>query len=174
MRLCFLLVLFGMSTISWGQKKEAAVWRYGKRNGLDFNQQPVNIYRTKSDFQSGSASICDSNGRLQFSFNGGFFYDKNDRVVVNLYALELSGIPFGGFDALMIIPFQGNPYQFHVFSVREGPLPPTLYRMIFDMRRNNGLGGWAPAGKQQQLEATDAAWWGLGPAAYGIATCGRP
>lgn len=145
MRLCFLLVLFGMSTISWGQKKQAAIWRYGRFNGIDFNKQPVDIYRTKSDYQTGSASVCDSNGRLQFSFDGLIFFDHKDSILVNLSPLEFSGIPYGGYDASLIIPFQANPYQFHVFSLRDGPLPPTLYRMVFDMRLNSGLGGWDTA-----------------------------
>jgi len=142
-RVVFIFILsFALPIFGIGQKKEAAIWRYGRFNGLDFNKQPVDIYTTKSGFSTGSASICDSNGRLQFSFNGSFFYDRKDSIVVNLVPLQFQGIPGGGFDADLIIPFQANSYQFHVFSVRDGPFPPTLYRMVFDMRRNRGLGGW--------------------------------
>jgi len=124
------------------QKKQAAFWRYSINNGFNFNIYPASIYRTKSEFISGAASVCDSNGTLQFSFNGSLFYDNKDSVIANLVPLEFSGIPYGGYDAMLIVPFQSNSFQYHVFSMRDGPFPPNLFRMVFDMRRNKGLGGW--------------------------------
>ena len=144
MRLWFLLVLFGMSSFSWGQRKQAAVWVFGQEIKLDFNEIPVKFSRLPfGDGKQGIASICDSNGVLQFFANGYDIRNQKSQLIVR-FQQQFPQYGGGSFGCNVIVPYQSNPSLYQYFSIR-GPFGNlgrfSIYRFLIDMRLNNGLGG---------------------------------
>ncbi|HOX81375.1 MAG TPA: hypothetical protein PLF20_10025, partial [Bacteroidales bacterium] len=127
-----------------GQKKQAAVWIYGDYNKLDFNFSPMKVSRTNASGWVGAASICDSNGVLQFFANGTSIINWQSLQLVN-FEQQYPQYGPGYYGCNIIIPFQSNPNLYQYFSVR-GPLGNParyrLFRFIVDMRLNGGSGGF--------------------------------
>lgn len=135
----FLTILtFCLSLQAYPQQKQAAVWCYGTQNKINFNYNPVNFSYNGFWFSSGVASISDSAGNYLFSFNGDNFFDKNDYPIVNMIPIFSFLSNLSGAD--LIIPFQNDKSRFHVLSIRRENNN-KLYRFVFDLHRNGGLGG---------------------------------
>lgn len=117
----FLIVLFLFHTVIsvMAQNRQAAIWRYGRLVEMDFNRNPVKIKTPVwSDGSFGMATICDSNGVLQFLANGFSIRDRTDSLMIDISATY----PFSGsgqWGCNIIIPFQNNPYKYHYFNIRD-------------------------------------------------------
>lgn len=77
----YLLILLFIPTISIAQK-EAAVWYFGEKAGLDFNSgSPVSITDGKIVTNEGCASISDKNGNILFYTDGTLVYNKLHQIM---------------------------------------------------------------------------------------------
>ena len=71
MKRYFFIFSFLISTFYCFAQKQANIWYFGNRAGLDFNQippQPLNNSNLNS--VEGTSSIADNNGKLLFYTNG--------------------------------------------------------------------------------------------------------
>ncbi len=120
MNRCLCLLLFFISFAAHGQK-QANIWYFGQQCGLDFsNGAPVSITggQTGTDAgfsytQEGTASICDSAGRLLFYTGGHTIWNRNHGVMPNGSNL------YGGTSSTqssLIIPKPGSDSLFYVFT----------------------------------------------------------
>ena len=64
------ILLFFINTICYSQK-EANIWYFGDKAGLDFNSgSPVVLTDSEMTTNEGCATISDNNGNLLFYTNG--------------------------------------------------------------------------------------------------------
>ena len=133
----YLLILLFIPTISIAQK-EAAVWYFGEKAGLDFNSgSPVSITDGKIVTNEGCASISDKNGTILFYTDGTLVYNKLHKVMPNGSGL------FGhnsSTQSAIIVPKPNNPYIYYIFTVDQ-PLPDNVDDNLLNDQDppNNGL-----------------------------------
>ncbi len=147
--LLFIVIL--ISTTSFAQK-EAAIWYFGEKAGLDFNSgSPVSITNGKIITNEGCASISDKNGNVLFYTDGSIVYNKSHQAMPN--GNGLLGHKSSTQSAI-IVPKPNNPYVYYIFTVDQ-PLPDNVddntlndedppnnglnYSEV-DLRLDNGLG----------------------------------
>lgn len=146
-----LLVMIFFFGNSFAQK-EAAVWYFGDKAGLDFNSgTPVGLLNGKLITREGCASISDKNGNILFYTDGSTVYNKLHQIMPNGTGL-LGHV--SSTQSAIIIPKPNNPYIYYIFTVDEpleenaddNPLNDQdapnngLHYSQVDLRLNNGLG----------------------------------
>ncbi|WP_296682881.1 T9SS type B sorting domain-containing protein [Flavobacterium sp.] len=146
-----LLVTILIYNTSFSQK-EAAIWYFGEKAGLDFNSgSPVSITNGKIITNEGCASISDKNGNILFYTDGSVVYNKLHQIMPN--GSGLLGHKSSTQSAI-IVPKPNNPYVYYIFTVDQ-PLPDNVddnllndedppnnglnYSQV-DLRLDNGLG----------------------------------
>jgi hypothetical protein len=80
-----LCLLFGISLflphIVWGQK-EATIWYFGNKAGLDFNFSPPKaISNPNMNTSEGCSSISDRSGNILFYTDGKTVWNKLDTIM---------------------------------------------------------------------------------------------
>ncbi len=146
-----LLIAILAATTSFAQK-EAAIWYFGEKAGLDFNSgSPVSITNGKIITNEGCASISDKNGNILFYTDGSNVYNKSHQAMPN--GNGLLGHKSSTQSAI-IVPKPNNPYVYYIFTVDQ-PLPDNVDDNLLndedppnnglnysevDLRLDNGLG----------------------------------
>ncbi len=146
-----LLIAILAATTSFAQK-EAAIWYFGEKAGLDFNSgSPVSITNGKIITNEGCASISDKNGNILFYTDGSIVYNKSHQAMPN--GNGLLGHKSSTQSAI-IVPKPNNPYVYYIFTVDQ-PLPDNVDDNLLndedppnnglnysevDLRLDNGLG----------------------------------
>jgi len=133
-------------------QKEAAIWYFGGRAGLDFNTgSPVALTNGNLITKEGCATISDKGGNLLFYTDGSLVFNKNHQIMPNGYGLLGHN---SSTQSAIIVPKPNNPYIYYIFTVDQ-PLPANAdddtsndidppnnglnYSQV-DLRLNNGLG----------------------------------
>ena len=130
------LVLF--TTCAFAQK-EANIWYFGNKAGLDFNHSPPKaLTNSAMDAREGCASIADANGNLLFYTNGVVIWDKTHRVMKNGKSLKGH---FSSVQSAVILPKPGSATNYYVFTVdgKTGKRQGGYYNEV-DMSKNGGKG----------------------------------
>jgi len=132
--LIILSLLF--STFLIAQQKEANVWVFGKKTGLDFNHDPPIPFNDNEILtQEGCASIADANGNLLFYTDGVKIWNRLNEVMEDGLNGHNSSTQSG-----IIVPIPETPDIYYVFTVPYSGGPEGLQYSIVDMTGNNGLG----------------------------------
>ncbi len=131
---CFLLFTF------WGfAQKQANIWYFGTRVGLDFNQTPPKALNNGiANSEEGSATISDHNGKLLFYTNGGFIANRKHGLMKNGGGLlgDLSST-----DNAVIVPSPGNDSIYYLFTIgSQSQFNKGLRYNIINMRGDAGFG----------------------------------
>ncbi len=149
--MCLRIILLSLS-LAWGTATSAQyvnVWAFGNNAGVDFNTNPPTAITTAISTSEGSASICDSNGRLLFYTDGTSVWDRNNQLMPNGQDLPGVGlnITASTSQGALIVPMPGSPDKYYIFSLgnlvaflESSPHFGRLYYSIVDMQLNNGLG----------------------------------
>jgi hypothetical protein len=127
-------------------QKEANVWHFGTRAGLDFNggAPAVAFGSTMAQFE-GVASIADrSTGQLLFYTSGITVYDANHDTMPN--GKNLFGNP-SSTQSSIIVPKPGAPDNYYIFTVDDIAGPDGLRYSEVDMTLNSGMGDVIPGQK---------------------------
>ncbi|CAN5239175.1 hypothetical protein BH23BAC1_BH23BAC1_47400 [soil metagenome] len=118
-------------------QKEANVWYFGRKAGLDFNTgSPVPIHDGEIWAYEGVSTIADNEGQLLFYSDGIRVWNKNhqvmnpDQLLMGHASSTQSGV---------IVP-QPNSQLYYIFTVDAEGGPNGLRYSIVDISRNNGLG----------------------------------
>lgn len=121
--------------------KQAAIWYFGNKAGLDFNQSPpVPLYDTEMNISEGCASIADANGRLLFYTDGLNVWNNKHQLMPN--GTGLLGNTSSSQSAL-IVPHPSNPILYYIFTVDAADLVGVAdgFRYsIVDLSLDNGYG----------------------------------
>lgn len=120
-------------------QKEANIWYFGNKAGIDFNTSPPTAL---SDGQmntlEGCASIADKNGELLFYTDGSYIWNRDHKIMPNgtgLYGNNSSA------QSSMIVALPGSNQIYYVFTA-DGGSGRSLgyYYSIVDMSLNSGKG----------------------------------
>ena len=139
-----ILILFLFLVFELSAQKEANIWYFGNRAGIDFNYNPPKaLLNSKMVSKEGCSSVSDSNGNLLFYTNGVNVWNKNHDIMENGSGL------FGSTNSVqsaLVVKQPGNNcyYVFTTDSINATPykdLPNRgLFYSIVDMSKQNGIG----------------------------------
>ena len=139
MRKPVIILLFLFTLLpSLKAQKEANIWYFGNKAGLDFNSgSPVPLTNGAMFQYEGCATISDSNGNLLFYTNGQGVWNKYHQQMENGFGL------MGGqssTQSAVIVKVPENDYLYYIFTVPEEIGEDGLRYSIVDMTQDNGLG----------------------------------
>ena len=139
------LLLF-WCTICFSQKRNA-VWCFGHYSAIDFNLQPPNPDSSIAISRGSCASICDSNGGLQFyvaadtvalyasTMNGGKVYNNTHQLMQGGDSL----VTLAWYNEQIVIPKPNSQNLYYVFTIGVTNSF-GFYYSIVDLSLNGGLG----------------------------------
>lgn len=125
-------------------QKEANNWLFGSRAGINFNSNPpLPILNGKTIGYTGSASISDANGNLQFYYSSGIF--NSDTIFNRNHQPMPNGYGFSNFQHSnsLIIPWPGQLKYYLFTGITEFTATRINYLngySVIDMTLNNGMG----------------------------------
>ena len=120
-------------------QKQANIWYFGNKAGLDFNYVPPQVLANgKASSVEGCSSIADNNGNLLFYTNGRVIMNRQHLLMLNGGSLQGD---VSSTNNTLIIPFPGHDSMYYVFTTGAA-LQETheLRYNIVDMRNDGGLG----------------------------------
>jgi len=150
-RLIHCIILLVCFAINCNGQKEAYVWYFSSRLGLDFNQTPPQIlfdgqitFGQRSEICESASSISDKNGNLLFYTDGVTVWTSSHAVMPNGTGL----LGHCTTTQTLIVPVPDNHTIFYVFSASpQGDFkddylisPKGFYYSVIDMSLNNGMG----------------------------------
>jgi len=132
-----LALLFFLSFASNAQK-EASIWYFGERAGLDFSSGvPVALEDGQLNTQEGCATISDASGNLLFYTDGSRIWDQNHQIMPN--GTGLLG-DYSSTQSAIIVPKPDTPDIYYVFTVAKEGEPSGINYSEVNMNLNGGLG----------------------------------
>ena len=137
---------------SYSQGKEANIWYFGVKAGVDFNSgsPPTALLNSQMWLLdvAGCASIADSNGNLLFYSDGITIWNKNHSPMQN-------GQDMGQWSTqgAMIVPQPGSNHLYYFFNFRWDDFNYDFQYSVIDMNLHNGNGGVVPTQKNIRLFA---------------------
>jgi gliding motility-associated-like protein len=132
----FFLVFLLLFTNFIFSQKEANIWYFGGKAGLDFNSGiPVPLLDGQMDTFEGCATISDKNGDLLFYTDGSAIWNKNHEYMPNSFGLLGNT---SSTNSAIIVPKIGHPNSYYIFTV--GTFTAGLNYSEVDMNLNSGLG----------------------------------
>jgi gliding motility-associated-like protein len=131
-----ILYLFSLSVAV--AQKEASIWYFGSRAGVDFSSgSPVVLTDGALITEEGCASIADANGRLLFYTDGRQVYNKQKVLMKNGTGLNGS---VSSTQSAVIIKSPGSDSIYYIFTVGAERQETGLCYSIVSLNRDNGLG----------------------------------
>jgi hypothetical protein len=135
------LLLVGYTLVPLPQalaQKQANIWYFGNRAGLDFNSGvPVALTNGAMDAFEGTASMADENGQLLLYTDGSTVWNKQHQVMRN--GTGLMGHANSA-QACLIIPNPGNKNLYYIFTTDANGGPNGLRYSTVDLTKEGGLG----------------------------------
>lgn len=133
-------------------------WHFGRKMGIDFNQNPPQLFESNMQTLESCSSVSDASGNLLFYTMGARIWDRNGNEMPNTTGLLGNGPIFlnkplgsSGY-GVVIIPNPANSNQYYVFSgdaIEDATY--KLYYSLVDMTLNAGLGDVVPSVKNVLL-----------------------
>ena len=120
-------------------QKQANIWYFGSRVGLDFNQTPPQpLYNSKLNNIEGSSTVSDNNGRLLFYTNGLTIMNRQHLLMKN--GSPLAGHP-SSTNNTVTVPLPGNDSLYYVFTTgAANEESQKLDYSIVNMKGDGGFG----------------------------------
>ncbi len=126
-------------------QKEANIWYFGTKGGIDFNSgSPVPLLNGQLISQEGCATICDRNGNLLFYTDGTRVWNKAHTIMPNGNGL---GGNYSATQSAIIVPRPKSSTQYYIFTVDAwaGKNPKStgnggMNLNLVDMTLDGGLG----------------------------------
>jgi hypothetical protein len=134
---CLVLIIVMIASTTIAQKRNWE-WTFGIGNALSFATGSPVAYNCPIYTGEGSASICDTSGKLLFYSEGKYVYDSTHNIMPNGAGLLGTTITT---QSALIIPSLSNAQQYYLFVVSNWTDPQTtLSYNIVDMSLNGGKG----------------------------------
>lgn len=92
------------------------VWAFGNQSGLNFNTDPVSVFKSKAEGQDPPyyiSSICDKQGNLKFYTDGLKVWNKNN-ILLEVYN---NWWPWKGTVMPLICPYPSNDSLYYLFGI---------------------------------------------------------
>jgi len=127
-----------LTALTVSAQKEAAIWYFGDKAGLDFGGgTPINLAPSAMNTPEGSASISDKDGVLLFYTNGEVIWNRKHEIMDN--GTGLNGNT-SSTQSSLIVPHPGNDSLYYVFCVDYHGGSKGITYSIVNIKPNNGLG----------------------------------
>lgn len=122
-----------------GAQKQANIWYFGNRVGLNFNTSPPAILNDgNSNSQEASAVMSDKDGNLLFYTNGVNVVNRRHQLLKNGNYIWGS---LSSTDNVVILPLPGDDSIYYLFAIRSAMEDEHIFSYsIIDMKGDNGLG----------------------------------
>ncbi|QMU28890.1 PD40 domain-containing protein [Adhaeribacter radiodurans] len=134
---CLFLSWFWVNKTAYAQK-EANIWYFGERAGLDFTSgKPVPLANSMLSTMEGCATISNTDGNLLFYTNGVSVWNREHKLMPN--GNRLMGHR-SSTQSAVIVPRPLNPNIYYIFTA---DLQSQLYGLRYsevDMKLQNGMG----------------------------------
>lgn len=150
-----LLLLFLISSFTVYSQREANIWYFGSKAGLDFNSgTPQSLLNSRLDCQSSTASISTPNGRLLFYTDGYTIYDSTHNKMPNSKDERYNGNLITN-QAALIVPQPDSAHIYYLFSTEantyNGYGSNFLHYSVINMHLNSGKGDVEPGKRRIPL-----------------------
>lgn len=134
-----------LSTFLGFAQKQANIWYFGNRAGLDFNQiPPIPLGNSTLNSVEGTSSIADNNGKLLFYTNGVAIMNRKHMLMKNGGAL---GGHTSSTNNTVIVPLPGTDSIYYVFTTgAANELVQQFQFNVVNMKGDNGYGEVMPGG----------------------------
>tara|TARA_B110000046_G_scaffold86197_1_gene94280 strand:+ start:9135 stop:12989 length:3855 start_codon:yes stop_codon:yes gene_type:complete len=133
----FFLLFFLITTICYSQK-QANIWYFGDKAGLDFNSgTPVVLNNSEMETYEGCATISDGTGNLLFYTDGISVWNRNHQIMPN--GIGLLGSTSATQSAIMV-PKPNDSNIYYIFTVDDLAESDGLNYSEIDISLNSGLG----------------------------------
>ena len=117
-------------------QKEANVWYFNHRNGLDFNTgEPVLL--DGNPMNTAEANICDTLGNFLFVTNSRTVWNRKKEIMQNGTGLNGS---IGSSQNSIIVQKPGSDHLYYIFTTPYYQDTPGFYYSIVDMEKVWGFG----------------------------------
>ena len=137
-RWALLLLMTGVNSSVFSQFGN--VWAFGYHHGLDFsNGYPQYIDTTAIMGVEGSATFCDSSGRLLLYTDGNQVFNRHHQRILNDDSMSI-GISHSAQSAFIVQKSGNQFYLFTTDAYQAIPEPLQLKYHIIDLDANNGQG----------------------------------
>lgn len=134
----FLIFLFTGIIQEASAQKEANVWYFGLRAGLDFSKgTPVPLTNGRMSTNEGCSSIADQSGNLLFYTDGVYVWNREHHQMPNGY--RLMGHRSSSQSAI-IVPRPGSKTQYYIFTTDLQSQAYGLRYNLVDMTLDKGRG----------------------------------
>ncbi|MBO6517744.1 MAG: gliding motility-associated C-terminal domain-containing protein [Bacteroidia bacterium] len=120
-------------------QKQANIWYFGNKAGLDFNYSPPKaLTNSAMNTAEGCASVADGNGKLLFYTDGITIWDKTHSVMKNGSGLKGH---YSSAQSAVIVPKPGSNTNYYIFTVdgSSGRRQGCHYNEV-DISKNGGNG----------------------------------
>ncbi len=142
--LLYTILICLISTQVYSQGKQANIWYFGAKAGVNFNEgsPPCALTDSQMDVISsgglGSASMADSSGNLLFYSDGITIWNKNHVFMQNGQNMGIVST-----QGAMIVPFPDNNHLYYYFNFTwDNPVFQYHFQYsVIDMTLDNGNGG---------------------------------
>jgi gliding motility-associated-like protein len=133
-------------------------WVFGQKLGINFNQNPPQLFESNMRSIEGCSAVSNAAGNLLFYTMGSRIWDRNGNEMPNSTGLLgngpfAAGVPRGSSaHGAVIIPNPGSAGQYYIFCVDAWEQQTfNLYYSLVDMTLNGGLGDIVPTVKNVLL-----------------------
>ena len=147
------IILLCLSPVfSYSQGKEANIWYFGAKAGVDFNlgSPPVALLNSQmhNNGSAGCASISDSSGNLLFYSDGVTIWNKNHVPMLNGQNMGMWST-----QGAMIVPMPNSNHLYYFFNFIYVPSDFQYHFQysIIDITLDNGYGGVVTTDKGVRL-----------------------
>lgn len=120
------IIIIGLLIMSFRgyTQGENNFWYFGKHYGIDFNQNPPQLFETNIYTMEGCSSVSDAEGNLLFYTMGSRIWDRAGNEMPNSTGLlgngpisSVTGLPAGSsYSGAAIVRNPGNHDQYYIFS----------------------------------------------------------
>lgn len=137
-KIILLYYLLSLTFFGFAQK-QANIWYFGNKVGLDFNQSPPGpLYNATIIADEGCATISDQNGAVLFYTNGLVIINRKHMPMKNGTGL-MGGLSSS--DNTLIVPIPGDDSIYYVFTVGAAFQENNGFRYnVIDMKGDGGFG----------------------------------
>lgn len=120
-------------------QRQASVWYFGNKVGLDFSQTPPAVlYNSAFSSLEGCATMSDANGRVLLYSNGVTVYNRLNKKMKNGDGLMGDN---SSTNNVVIVPLPGTDSIYYLFTIGAQNQPEKGFRYsVVDLRLDGGLG----------------------------------
>lgn len=118
--------------------KRNNIWSCGRYMGVDFNSGSPVSDTSAFGAASSTASVSDTFGRLQFSTDGNYFFNRKHQLMPNGVVMAIATLDV--MQPVVIVPFPSDTSKYYVFVLSGSMTDKLVKYYVVDMSLDTGYG----------------------------------